>query len=89
MHFEWDRAKADANRRKHKVTFDEAVGVFYDPLSATFPNPDSSLTEERLVTIGHSSRRRLLVVVHTEQGETIRIISARLATAHERKRHET
>jgi uncharacterized protein len=89
MHFEWNRAKADVNRRKHKVTFDEAASVFYDPLSATFPDPDSSRTEERLVTIGHSSRQRLLVVVHTEQGETIRIISARLATAHERKRHET
>lgn len=89
MHFEWDRAKADANRRKHKVTFDEAVSIFYDPLSATFLDPDSSRTEERLVTIGQSSRQRLLVVVHTEQGETIRIISARLATAHERKRHET
>jgi uncharacterized DUF497 family protein len=89
MHFEWDRSKADANRRKHKVTFDEAASVFYDPLSATFQDPDSSRTEERLVTIGHSSRQRLLVVVHTEQGETIRIISARLATAHERKRHET
>ena len=89
MYFEWDRSKADANRRKHKVTFDEAASVFYDPLSATFRDPDSSRTEERLVTIGHSSRQRLLVVVHTEQGETIRIISARLATAHERKRHET
>ena len=89
MHFEWDRSKANANRRKHKITFDEAASVFYDPLSATFPDPDSSRTEERLVTIGHSSRQRLLVVVHTEQGETIRIISARLATAHERKRHET
>jgi uncharacterized DUF497 family protein len=89
MHFEWDRAKADFNRKKHKVTFDEAVSVFYDPLSATFPDPDSSRTEERLVTIGRSSRERLLLVVHTEQGETIRIISARLATAHERKRHES
>ena len=89
MHFEWDRAKADANRRKHRVTFDEAVSVFYDPLSATFPDPDSSRSAERLITIGHSSRQRLLVVVHTEQSETIRIISARLANAHERKRHET
>jgi uncharacterized DUF497 family protein len=89
MHFEWDRAKAETNRRKHKVTFDEAVSVFYDPLSASFPDPDSSRTEERLITVGHSSRQRLLVVVHMEQGETIRIISARLATAHERKRHES
>jgi uncharacterized DUF497 family protein len=89
MHFEWDRAKAETNRRKHKVTFDEAVSVFYDPLSATFSDPDSSRTQERLITVGHSSRQRLLLVVHTEQGETIRIISARLATAHERKQHET
>jgi len=89
MHFEWDRAKADANRRKHEVTFDEAVSVFYDPLSATFPDPDSSRSEERLISIGHSSRQRLLIVVYTEQSETIRIISARLTTAHERKRHET
>ena len=88
MHFEWDRAKADANRRKHKVTFDEAVSVFYDPVSATFPDPDGR-SEERLIAVGHSSQQRLLVVVHTEQNETIRIISARLATAHERKRHET
>ena len=89
MHFEWDRAKAESNRRKHKVTFDEAVSVFYDPLSATFPDPDSSRAEQRLITIGHSSQDRLLVVIHTEQGETIRIISARVATAHERKRHES
>jgi hypothetical protein len=89
MYFEWDRTKADANPRKHKVTFDEAASVFYDPLSATFPDPDSSRIEERLITIGHSSRQRLRVGVHTEQGETIRIISARLATARERKRHET
>jgi len=89
MHFEWDGEKAERNRRKHKVTFDEAVSVFYGPLSATFPDPDSRRAEQRLITIGHSSQQRLLVVVHTEQGETIRIISARLATAHERKRHES
>ena len=89
MHFEWDRSKAEANRRKHKVTFDEAVSVFYDSLSATFPDPDSSRSEQRLLTIGESSRGRLLVVVHTEQDETIRVISARLATAHERQRHES
>jgi uncharacterized protein len=89
MHFEWDGSKAESNRRKHKVTFDEAVTVFHDPLSATFPDPDHSRTEPRLITIGYSSRDRLLVIAHSEQGETIRIISARLATAHERRRHET
>jgi hypothetical protein len=89
MHFEWDRAKAERNRRKHGVTFDEAVAVFHDPLSATFEDPDHSSGERRLITVGFSSRDRLLVVSHVESGETIRVISARLATAAERKRHET
>ena len=48
MHFEWDRAKADANRRKHGVSFDEAVSIFYDPLSASFADPDASAAEVRL-----------------------------------------
>ncbi|MEK6691880.1 MAG: BrnT family toxin [Nitrospirota bacterium] len=89
MRFEWDREKAKKNLRKHKVSVDEAVTVFYDPLSATFDDPDHSTDEERLITIGHSSRSRLLVVSHTERGKTIRIISARPATAYERKRHES
>ncbi len=89
MHFEWDREKAKKNLIKHKVSFDEAVTVFYDPLSATFDDPDHSVDEQRLITIGYSSRSRLLVVSHTERGKTIRIINARLSTAHERKRHES
>jgi hypothetical protein len=88
MHFEWDRAEAESNRRKHKVTFDEAVTIFHDPLAATFRDPDGSRNELRLITIGYSSNNRLLVVADVEQGETIRLISARPATAHERKRHE-
>ena len=89
MEFEWDREKAKRNLRKHKVSFDEAMTIFYEPLSATFDDPDHSTDEERLITIGYSSRSRLLVVSHTERGKTIRIISARPATAHERKRHES
>ena len=89
MHCAWDRAKAQSNQKEHGVSFDEAVSAFYDPVSATFPDPDSPRGEERLITLGLSSQGRLLVVVHAEQGETIRIISARLATAHERKRHES
>ena len=89
MQFEWDRAKAEANLRKHRVSFDEAVTVFYDPLAATFDDPDHSVGERRLITVGLSSRGRLLVVAHVELGRSIRIISARLATARERKRHET
>ncbi len=89
MQFEWDREKAKKNDKKHKVSFDEAMTVFYDPLSATFDDPDHSVDEQRLITVGYSSRRRLLVVSHTERGKAIRIISARLATAQERKRHES
>jgi uncharacterized DUF497 family protein len=88
MQFEWDREKAKKTIRKHKVSFDEAITVFYDPLSATFDDPDHSLEEHRLITVGHSARGRLLVVSHTERGKIIRIISARPATAHESKRHE-
>ena len=89
MEFEWDREKAKKNNRKHKVSFDEAMTVFYDPLSATFDDPDHSVDEQRLITVGYSSRGRLLVVSHTERGKAVRIISARLATTQERKRHES
>lgn len=89
MQFEWDREKAKKNLRKHKVSFDEAMTVFYDTLSATFDDPDHSIAEERFITIGYSSHGRLLVVSHAERGKTIRIISARSATGHERKRHES
>lgn len=89
MRFEWDRSKAERNLKRHRVSFDEAVTVFYDPLTATFDDPEHSRGENRLITIGRSSRGRLLVVVHVERGDTIRIISARLTTAQERKRHET
>jgi uncharacterized DUF497 family protein len=88
MQFEWDREKAKKNSRKHKVSFDEAMTVLYDPLSATFDDPDHSDDEQRLITVGYSSHGRLLVVSHTERGKAIRIISARLATTQERKRHE-
>jgi uncharacterized DUF497 family protein len=81
--------KGKKNLRKHKVSFDEAMTVVYDTLSATFDDPDHSINEERFITIGYSSYGRLLVVSHTERGKTIRIISARSATADERKRHES
>ena len=89
MRFEWSRDKADANLKKHRVAFDEAVTVFYDSLAATFEDPDHSVGEHRFITIGHSSKGRLLVVVYVERGTPLRIISARLAGAKERKRHET
>ena len=88
MEFEWDRAKATQNHNKHRVSFDEAVTVFYDPMAATFDDPDHSHVEARSVTIGYSSKNRLLVVIHTARGGKSRIISARSATARERKNHE-
>jgi len=88
MQFEWDRNKAADNLKKHRVSFDEPVTIFYDPLSATFPDPDHSVGEQRLISVGYSFRGRLLVVSYTERGAAVRLISARLATARERKRHE-
>jgi uncharacterized protein len=89
MQFEWDPAKAGRNAKKHRVSFDEAITVFYDPLAATFDDPRHSAGERHFITVGYSSRGRLFVVAHVERGESIRIISARLATTQERKRHET
>jgi uncharacterized DUF497 family protein len=89
MRFEWDGEKAAENLRKHRVSFDEAATAFFDPLSMTVPDPDHSVAERRFITMGASSGGRLLVVAHTERGSTLRIISARLASASERKRYET
>jgi len=75
--FEWDQQKDSANRRKHNVGFAEASTVFDDPLSRTIPDPDHEIDEMRFVTVGLSSRRSLLAVVHTDREERIRIISAR------------
>ena len=86
--FEWDRRKADLNRKKHGVSFDEAATVFGDSLSLTIEDPLHSAGEERFVTIGDSTQGRLLVVIHTDRGDTVRIISARLATPRERKTYE-
>ena len=88
MQFEWDSAKAVENLAKHGVSFQEAATVFRDPLSATGADPDHSIGEERLITFGVSTSGRLLVVAHTEDGDTIRIITARPVTAAEREIYE-
>jgi len=87
MQSESNPIKARQNLRKHGVSFDQAVTAFYDPLSATFDDPDHSIDEQRCITVGLSSKGRLVVVAHVERGENTRIISARPATAHERKNH--
>ena len=86
--FEWDARKAGQNVAAHGVSFEEAATSFGDPLSLTIEDPVHSTEEERSVTIGESSRERLLVVVHTERGDAIRIISARPATARERSDYD-
>jgi len=82
--FEWDPKKARLNLKRHGISFDEASTSFRDALSRTIDDPLHSEGEERLVLIGHSIRGRLLVVVRTERGDRISIISARLATSTER-----
>ena len=89
MQFTWDPAKAEENLRIHGVSFQEATTVFGDPLAGTIPDPEHSVGEERMITMGQSRAGQLLVVCHLEQGDTIRIISARRATSHERKDYET
>ncbi len=89
MVFKWDPKKAAANLKKHGVDFHEAATVLDDTLSSTFPDTGhSSLVEPRFLTIGMSSRARILVVAHTEHNDTVRIISARRATRHERSFYE-
>lgn len=88
MHFEWDPEKARANVAKHGVSFEEAMGAFLDPLSVTILDPDHSEGENRFVLIGQSSTGRLLVVVHTDRGDAIRLINARRATRRERRTYE-
>ncbi len=85
---EWDPRKARQNLRKHSIDFNEASTVFADTLSITILDPDHSEDEERWLTMGLSIRQRLLVVVHTDEGEAIRIISARPANRLERRKYE-
>jgi uncharacterized DUF497 family protein len=90
MKFAWDSKKASENIKKHKVSFDEAVTVFYDPLAKIADDPDHSDSEDRFLMIGHSHNVNLLIVVHVykEEKDTIRIISARKATKREKKDFE-
>ena len=86
--FEWSAHKAAENLKNHGVAFDEAVTVFADPLANIFADPDHSGDERRELIIGHSAEQRLLVVSFNERERRTRIISARQATARERKDYE-
>ncbi|MFC0132106.1 hypothetical protein CR105_15130 [Massilia eurypsychrophila] len=88
MRFKWDPSKAAANVFKHLVSFDEAATALSDSPAQTGHGPDHSLSEPRNLTFGVSSSGRLRVVAHTEHGDTVRIIRARLATGAERRVYE-
>jgi uncharacterized protein len=87
--FHWDPDKARSNLSKHSVSFEEAATVFADPLSITIPDlQHSTAGEPRFLIMGQSTLGRLVVVAHTETGDDIRLISARLATRRERQTYE-
>ena len=86
--FEWDENKAKANLKKHKVSFEEAKTVFNDPLLLTYPDFEHSNDEQRQLSIGLSAWGRVLIVVHTDRGKNIRLISGRKATPSEQKIYE-
>jgi len=88
LSFEWDKDKAKANLKKHRVGFDEATTVFTDPSSITIHDHDHSAEEQRFIDIGSSEKDRVLVVVYTERGSNIRLVSCRTATPSERKLYE-
>jgi uncharacterized DUF497 family protein len=90
MEFIWDSEKAKSNLKKHKISFEEAVTVFYDPLARITDDPDHSIEEERLIIIGYSQKSNLLFVVHVykESEQIIRVISARKASLQERSDFE-
>ncbi len=83
MTFQWDPHKAKANLQKHGVQFADAVAVFEDEAAITIA--DEHPDEERFITIGMDTLGQILVIVYTWRGDIIRIISARKATANERK----
>jgi uncharacterized DUF497 family protein len=88
LFFEWDANKAKANILKHKVSFEEASTVFGDNNSITIDDPVHSISEKRYITLGLSANNYLLVVIYTERGEKIRIISARRASTKEKRQYE-
>ena len=88
MTFEWDEVKAELNRSKHGVSFEEAVSAFDDYFYVDFYDPKHSVEEHRFLIIGESNQQRLLIVSYTERDDKIRIISARELTPQERRIYE-
>jgi uncharacterized DUF497 family protein len=86
--FEWDASKARSNLKKHEISFEEATTIFGDPRAITIESSVLS-GDKRLVAIGRSATGRfVIVVVHTDRNDRIRIVSARPASRAERKQYE-
>lgn len=86
LRYAWDRAKADANLKKHRIAFADVPPVLGDEDAITVADPHPE--EERYVTIGMDDFGRIVVVVYTWRGPgTVRLISARLATPRERNQY--
>ena len=90
MIFAWDEKKNRENQRKHRISFEEAQSIFFDPLTRVAPDPNHSGEEDRFLAVGFSTKHRILMVIHCyrENEEIIRIISARAATKTERKQFQ-
>jgi len=93
-HFEWDAAKAQSNRRKHGIAFEDAMTVFLDPLAVTRDDDEHAESEERWITVGQTDGGMLTVLAHTyhetaEDEASLRVISARRATPRERREYES
>lgn len=90
IEFEWNQSKATSNKKKHNVSFEEAQSVFYDDFAVQFYDEENSETEDRFLMLGLSNESKLLLVCHCEkeEGNIIRIISARKATKNESKLYE-
>jgi hypothetical protein len=89
LKFDWDKSKAVLNKKKHGVSFEEAVTIFYDDDALEFHDPDRSESEDRFIMVGLSFKTKILVVSHClrQSGSLIRIISARKATKQESQRY--
>ncbi len=86
--FEWDGQKAEKNKLKHGISFEEAKAVFNDPFAITIPDPFHSEKEDRWADIGLAGNDKLLVVWYAERGDRIRLIGSRRATRRERRIYE-
>jgi uncharacterized DUF497 family protein len=86
--FEWDPRKASSNAQKHGITFLDAQAAFNDPSSLTIHDPDHSIDEDRYLLLGVIHSGKIVVVAHLFRRDNIRIISARMATATERRTYE-